>query len=335
MIAGLLDRAVSGKIPLWGWGRMSCHVDVFLLMEHAVYVFNPERGTLYGTSQCAVTKALLCTILGLATPNRDSIRDVFWRSYLTHPHSDAVGTMGDVETHVRTFAGIYRGSRPLSSVLKIFNKIDRWITYDMRENCTTVNCNYNKTHKVMMHALVLPEIIMTEKGTREYETSLTHGVLRALMQSSGVRQKCPECKDYTSLLRTKLVETITLPRRLAVALDSGGRLCNEDPPVSLDICDGRAYVLVGIAIRNSAHYRCNVRIGDGWYHYDDGGGNPKPVFFPITSPSYVPFPSYKRRMLYYSLRSDAPVRGAQLRVPTWMSIRGGTEGDNCQEELVE
>ena len=205
----------------------------------------------------------------------------------------------------------------------------------LRENCTTVNCNHSKTHKVMMHALVLPEIIMTEKGTREYETSLTHGVLRALMQSSGVRQKCPECKDYTSLLRTKLVETITLPRRLAVALDSGGRLCNEDPPVSLDICDGRAYVLVGIAIRNSAHYRCNVRIGDGWYHYDDGGGSPKPVFFPITSPSYVPFPSYKRRMLYYSLRSDAPVRGAQLRVPPWMAIRGGTEGDNCQEELVE
>ena len=335
VIAGLLARAAAGTIPLWGWRRMSCHVDVFLLMEHSAYVFNPERTLQYGASECNVTKGLLCTLMGLAMANRNDVRDFFWKTYLTHPHSDPVGSMGDVENHVRTFAGVYPGSPRLTTLLKILYKFDRWITYDSREECSAPECKYSVTRKVMLHALVLPEVIMTAKGTRACETSLHNGVIRAIVQSSGARQQCPECKDFTSLVRTKVVNTITLPRRLVVALDSSGKLCKEDPPLQLNICDGRSYTLVGVAIRNSGHYRCNVRIGDAWFHYDDGGGCPTPTFKQITHPSYIPFTSYTRRMLYYSLSSDAPLRSPKLQIPAWMPRRGAPEGENAQEELVE
>ena len=335
MLSDILSRAATGNIPLWGWGRMSCHVDVFLLMEYAVYVFNTDRGTLYGTSQCGITKALMCTLMGVAMPNRNAVRDFFWKTYLTHAHSDPIGSMGDIETHVRTFGGMYPGSQPVPSLLKIFYKVDRWVTYDMQEACETAGCKYKETRKVMLHALVLPEVIMNTKGERTYEISLAHGIFRAILQSSGVRQKCPECKDYSSVVRTKMVHTISLPRRLAVALDSSGRLCREEPPMSLDICKGRAYQLVGVAIRNSGHYRGNVRIGAEWYQYDDGGGCPTPAFFRVPSPSYLPSASYHRRLLYYSLRADAPLKTPQLRVPSWMPARGGPEGDNVQEEIVE
>jgi hypothetical protein len=332
---GLLRRAADRVFPLWGWARMSCHVDVFLLMEHAAYVFNPERVVQYGTSECNVTKGLICALMGLARADRNAVRDVFWKAYLTHAHSDPLGRMSDVDNHVRTFAGIYPGSARLTTLLKIFYKFDRWITYDMMETCSVTTCNYIMTRKVMLHALVLPEVIMTPKGETAYEASLKHGMIRAIVQSSGVLQKCPACKDCRSLVRTKAVDTITLPRRLVVALDSNGRLCKEHPPLRLEICEGRSYTLVGVALRNSGHYTCNVLVGDRWFHYDDGGGCPTPVFKQITYPTYLPSSTYNRRMLYYSLSADAPLLTPSIHVPTWMPARGAPEGGNDQEELVE
>ena len=335
VLSGLLERVVGGSIQLWGWNRMSCHVDVFLLMEHAAYVFNPARIEQYGTADCTVTKGLLCTLMGLAMPNRNAVRDLFWKAYLTKPHSDPLGMVGDVENHVRTFACVYPGSGRLTTLLKILYKVDRWITYDMKEECGIPECNYSVTRKVMLHALVLPEVIMEPDGTKCYEHSLAHGVVRAILQSSGVLQKCPQCKDCTSLVRTKVIDTITLPRRLAVAMDSSGRLCQQHPPLRLLLGKERAYTLVGVAIRNTGHYRCNVRIADGWFHYDDGGGSPQPVFKQIPNPAYVPSTMYNRRMLYYALSSDASLIGPKLRVPSWMPARGAPEGGNDQEEVVE
>ena len=214
---------------------MSCHLDVFLMMEHAAFVYDPKRGLLRESSACKLTKALVCLFMALSLPNKNDLRDAFWAKYMTHAHSDAVGSMGDVEAHVRTFAGVFTGSKALSQQLKEYYTFDRWITYNMREECTVATCQYSRVHKVMSHALILPEFITTTNGSTKREFSIAHGVIRALLQSSGVRQQCPTCKDYHSILRTKQVNTISLPRRLVVGLDSAGNLCLEDPPDVLNI----------------------------------------------------------------------------------------------------
>ena len=243
--------------------------------------------------------------------------------------------MGDVEAHVRTYAGVFPGSKPLSDAVKDYYRYDRWITYDMRAECTHAACAYTRTNKVMLHALTIPEYIVNTRGATTRELSLTHGIRRALLQSSGARYQCPTCKDFTSAIRTKIVDTITLPRRIAVALDSAGQLCREDPPLTLDLCEGRVYTLVGVAMRSTAHYRCNVLIGSTWLHYDDGGGIPRPQFYQITSPAYLPFTLYRRRLLFYVLPVDAPVRTPVINIPGWMSARGGPAGDNAQEEVID
>ena len=243
--------------------------------------------------------------------------------------------MGDVEAHVRTFAGVFTGSKALSQQLKEYYTFDRWITYNMREECTVATCQYSRVHKVMSHALILPEFITTTNGSTKREFSIAHGVIRALLQSSGVRQQCPTCKDYRSILRTKQVNTISLPRRLVVGLDSAGNLCLEDPPDVLNICTGREYHLVGVAMRTSGHYRCNVRVGDAWFHYDDGGGIPTPKMHQVNSPSYKPFNIYRRRLLYYGLTEHAPNNTPPLAVPQWMPTHGAPEGENEQEEVLD
>ncbi len=75
-----------------------------------------------------ITKALVSTLMGLALDAKNNIRDDFWENYLTHAHSDAVGKMGDVDSHVRTYAGVYPGSKPLSAAVKDYYRYDRWIT---------------------------------------------------------------------------------------------------------------------------------------------------------------------------------------------------------------
>ena len=314
---------------------MSCHVDVFLVMELAALVFNPQRGLMMESRECRITKALWATVCGLALPTKNDVRDRFWQKYLTHAHSDAIGTMGDVDSHVRTYAGVFPGSKRLSSALKEYYEFDRWITYNMRAECMQEQCTYTRTDKVMLHALILPEIIVTSKGTTTSEFSLTHGIRRAILQSNGAFFQCPTCKNFSSVTHTKIVNTITLPRRLVVALDSVGQLCMEDPPLTLDLCEGRMYTLTGIAMRTSGHYRCNVLVGGAWFHYDDGGGSPIPAFFQVTGPSYRPFGSYRRRLLYYVLAYDAPNLTPEIAIPSWMPARGGPAGENAQEEVVD
>ena len=331
----LLAKAMASDIPLWGWRRMSCHVDVFLVMELAALVFNPQRGLIQSSTSSKITKALVSTVMGLALPTRNDIRDEFWKAYLTHAHSDQPGTMGDVDSHVRTYAGVYPGSKPLSRAIKNYYMYDRWISYDMRAQCTHGTCTYAQTQKVMLHALTLPEYIVTTRGATVREFSIEHGVRRAILQSSGAFYQCPTCKDYNAVTRTKLIPTITLPQRIAVSMDSGGQLCRGDPPLTLDICEGRVYTLVGVAMRSSAHYRCNILVGDAWFHYDDGGGNPKSEFVQVTGPTYRPFPCYNRRQLYYVLRADAPGPTPQINVPGWLPTRSGPEGTNEQEEVVD
>ena len=305
------------------------------MMELAAIVFNPQRGLVPASRSSRITTALVATVIGLALDTRNNIRDEFWAKYLTHAHSDALGTMGDVDSHVRTYAGVFPGSKPLPSEVKEYYGYDRWITYDMRADCTQAPCVYTETRRVMMHAIILPELIMTSKGATAREFSIEHGIKRAILQSSGAHYQCPACKDFNSVTHTKMVDTITLPRRLAVAMDSHGALCMEDPQVTLNICEGRVYTLVGVAMRSTAHYRCNIRIGEAWFHYDDGGGIPTPVFCRITGPSYVPFSLYRRRQLFYVLSSDAPVRTPKLTLPRWLPARGGPTGDNAQEEVVD
>ena len=314
---------------------MSYHVDVFLVMELAALVFNPQRALMLESRECRITKALVGTICGLALPSKNDRRDQFWQKYLTHAHSDRIGTMGDVDSHVRTFAGVFPGSSPLSPALKEYYKYDRWITYDMKVECTRPPCSYARTEKVMLHALILPETIVTSRGTTTREYSLTHGIRRAILQTSGALFQCPTCKVFQAVTRTKIVATITLPRRVAVALDSVGRLCLEDPPPMVDICEGRVYTLVGVAMRTTGHYRCNVLVDGAWFHYDDGGGNPIPTFFQVTGPSYRPFITFRRRLLYYVLPVDAPLRTLQIEIPNWMPARGGPAGENAQEEVVD
>ena len=314
---------------------MSCHVDVFLLMELAALVLNPQRGLMLESRECRITKALVATTFGLALRTKNDVRDIFWKKYLTHAHSDAIGSMGDVDSHVRTYAGIFQGSKPLSDALKGYYTYDRWITYQMRAYCTQLPCTYTKTEKVMLHALTLPETIVTSKGATTREYSLTHGILRAILQSSGAYFQCPTCKTFSSVTHTKIIDTITLPRRIAVALDSVGQLCLEDPPLTLNLGEGRVYTLTGVAMRTSGHYRCNVLVAGAWFHYDDGGGNPIPVFVQVTGPSYRPVGSYRRRLLYYVLPIDAPLETPKLDVPPWMPPRGGPAGENAQEEVVD
>ena len=334
-INSLLAKARTGDIPLWGWRRMSCHVDVFLVMELAALVFNPQRGLMQTSRASKITKALVSTVMGLALPTRNDIRDAFWRDYLTHAHADPSGTMGDVDSHVRTYAGVYPGSQPLSRAIKHYYRFDRWISYDMQAKCSHASCTYEQTQRVMLHALILPEYIVTTRGATVRETSIDHGVRRAILQSSGAFYQCPTCKDFNAVMRTKLIPTISLPRRIAVALDSSGQLCRSDPPLTLDICEGRVYTLVGVAMRSSAHYRCNILVGEAWFHYDDGGGIPKSEFVQVTGPTFRPFSSYTRRQLYYVLRPDAPGPAPQITVPGWLPTRGGPEGTNAQEEVVD
>ena len=187
----------------------------------------------------------------------------------------------------------------------------------------------------MLHALILPETIMNSKGDTVREYSLTHGIRRAILQSSGAYYQCPTCKAFSSVTHTKILDSITLPRRIAVALDSFGYLCLENPPLTLDICEGRVYTLAGVAMRTSGHYRCNVLVGGSWVHYDDGGGNPIPVVYQVTGPSYRPLGVYRRRLLYYVLPTDAPLETPKITVPGWMPARGGLAGENAQEEVVD
>ena len=108
---------------------MSCHVDVFLMMELAAIVFNPQRGLAAASRSSKITTALVATVIGLALDTRNNIRDEFWAKYLTHAHSDALGTMGDVDSHVRTYAGVFPGSKPLPIVVKEYYGYDRWIRH--------------------------------------------------------------------------------------------------------------------------------------------------------------------------------------------------------------
>ena len=314
---------------------MSCHVDSFLLMEMAAFVFNPERGGLPGLHTCTITKAFLRTVAGLASAGtKNTIRDDFWKDYLVHPHAEAYSRMDDVEVHVRTYSGVYPDSPKLPPQLQAAYTTDRWITYMLHAECVTAECSYQSTQRVMKYALELPDLVHSTVGTSMQEVTIHHGILRAIMQSSSVCTKCPFCKSQTSVLRTKLIETITLPTRLTVGFISTGKLATTHPPETIQI-GTREYYLIGVALKNSGHYQCNVIINGVWYNYCDDAGSPRPTLSRVTGPSFRPSIYYGRRILYYSLRAGPSGPGPQLEIPRWMAVRGGPEGDSGVEEVVD
>ena len=53
------------------------------MMELSALVYNPQRGLMRASRDSKITKALVATVLGLALPTQNEIRDEFWTKYLT------------------------------------------------------------------------------------------------------------------------------------------------------------------------------------------------------------------------------------------------------------
>ena len=80
-----------------------------------------------------------------------------------------------------------------------------------------------------------------------------------------------ECKCAGKQIQFIESRSIRLPHLLVIAFPSASRMQNLEIPDIIDLGDGYSYEVVGIALWNTSHYTCNIKIGEDWVFYDDVG----------------------------------------------------------------
>ena len=276
----------------WKWARNSCHLDTWLMSQLTLYAWLGSSRLTDSTLLAAGdtgTQQLFRVLLGLATDERDNLRDCYWAmeccSYTMgagmHTRCRGFGQFDAVESHEAQLAH----AMPRTS-----SHPQRKLVTMTRKTCTNDDHNDGVKSKALSTVYVangwyrMPDpLALSQLDDGSWEAGVAELIefrnMRDVLgnyivrQGSGLvqcmRSECIPAQHYRT--EDKLPTETTFPWFLTFATDNGAKntVVAEHELVVAEL----TYTLVCVVFCNNAHFSCNFRgyPGNRWFHYDDMG----------------------------------------------------------------